>query len=133
MLRVQVLSTAGTGIGNRDSSSDDTNPPSEQEAVIRGFWRVGYKSSPYSSYLSSQATAAEVKSALESLGTSLTGQIGVDRNPAGSAGWAWSVTFYDGFTVSPPSLLRVDGHLLYSTDANASITVAMVEDPGASL
>ena len=70
---------------------------SDTEAIIRGKWRLALKESRWSDYLSTQATAAEVRDAIVGLEIGISQpDVAVTRtaNVLGT-GWAWSVTFFN--------------------------------------
>jgi hypothetical protein len=104
---VQTIYTSGSGLGNNSAIGT--------AAVIRGTWTASYRSRMTAS-LSASASAAEVKAALETIGT---GHVTVHKIPNGISGWAWQMTFYD--IQSRVSPISVDGNAIYSTNGDAKL------------
>lgn len=107
---VIMITTNGSGVGDRYTSI-------ERDAIVRGTFRVGYKSKK-TPQLSSQISAAQLKSELEKLPN--IGHISVNRNESEYGGWKWAVTFHND-TGSIPRF-TVDGSRLYSSNNDASIS-----------
>eukprot|EP01038_Epipyxis_sp_PR26KG_P006691 gene6691-9175_t len=115
---VQVITTSGYGVGNRNATT-------QSGAVVRGYWGIGYRSSRYNAWLSSQATASEVKSALTSFNLTDIQDITVTRDVSSGNGWTWSITFFN--SIEQVVTIDVDGSRLYSITSNiGSINSAQI-------
>lgn len=125
---VQVIASRGSGNGSVYAHD-------EYNAVVRGSWRLRYRSSAWSTRLSTQATAQQVKVALADLDTLDEASVAVTRvvNENRTA-WLWFVAFFDDPSVTAselprtPPLIEVDTDLVYSTSRDASITVSRASD-----
>jgi hypothetical protein len=97
-----------SGGGQAATANDDEAAygqlDADTDAIVRGKWRVAFKDSSWSDYLTTQATAAQVREAivgLTPLGKALSDStVGSDVAVTRSAnsmgtGWAWSITFFD--------------------------------------
>jgi hypothetical protein len=80
----------------------------------------------FSDYLSSQATSAQVYSALTKLGT--LGAISVNRRNGSRNGWAYSVTFHSAVGNPTTSMIYLDSKYVYSTGRDAGMKVYTVVD-----
>ena len=107
---VVTISTIGSGFGDRFAAS-------ERDAVVRGVFRVTYKSKR-SAFLSSQISAADFKIALEKLGG--FSDISVNKNESEHGGWKWAITFHNDTSRIPR--VTVDGSRLYSTNNDTAIS-----------
>lgn len=123
--RAPVQLIVASGRGNGSAYAEDEN-----DAVVRGTWRLRYRSSAWSTRLSTQATAAQVKAALANLDTLDDASIAVTRRlNEKSTAWIWAVTFFDDPLVDSrqlprtPPLVVVDAVHVYSTAGNATIAV----------
>jgi hypothetical protein len=115
---VQVITTTGTGTGNRTATE-------QLDAVVKGFWTLRYRSKGAEGVkLSSQATAQEVRDALQTLAFPELTNIGVTRRPSAGNGWSWSVTFYNEVDRVVP--IQVDSGRLWSTNFDSAATVAVL-------
>ena len=101
---VQKFEAWGTGNGT-------TGATDEHDAIVRGTWRLAFKRSTWSEYMTTQATAEEVRQAIRGLadgpGGAVVGDVSVSRdsNTQGT-GWAWRVTFHND--VGSLSLMQVN-------------------------
>jgi hypothetical protein len=119
---VQVISSYGTGEGTR-GAGEDGNP---DDAVIRGYWRIAFGGSVFSSYISAEANASDVEAALESLNT--VGDVNVTREfyndsytEGGDNGYRWLVTFITPVGDRQPVVL--DTQYIWSTNGDATFEV----------
>jgi hypothetical protein len=119
---VQVISSYGTGEGTR-GAAESGNPDDE---VIRGFWRVAFRGSAFSTYLSAAANETDVEAALESLPT--MGDVTVTREmyndtytDGGNNGYRWLVTFITPVGDRQPIVL--DTQYIWSTNDDAAFEV----------
>ena len=111
---VQRIEAWGTGNGT-------TGATDEHESIVRGTWRLAFKRSTGSEYLTTQATAEEVRQAIRGLADGPAGaavgdvSVSRDSNTQGT-GWAWRVTFHDD--VGSLALMRVDGLVATNTSVH---------------
>jgi hypothetical protein len=130
MFSIQTITTLGQGNGHRNATN-------AKDAIVKGYWFIGYRGKiAYSYQLSSQATATEVKIALQSLEYVELMNIGIMKRPSTQNGWIWSITFYDFIDMVAP--IYVDYYQLYCTqgiptvkvdyESISSVTDAMEED-----
>lgn len=119
---VQIISSYGTGEGSR-GASDDENPDDE---VIRGNWRVAFRGSAFSTYLSASANETDVEAALEGLPTmgdvTVSKEMYNDTYTAGeNNGYRWLVTFITPVGDRQPIVL--DTQYIWSTNSDAGFEV----------
>ncbi len=109
---VQVISTSGTGGGDRSDANVDNQ-------IIRGFWRVQFSSSKFSAYLSAGASASEVQTAISGLST--TGEITVSRYENAKNGFDWAVRFTT--PVGDRGVMVSDNGFLWSENGDAALEI----------
>ncbi|RYH18582.1 hypothetical protein EON65_27070, partial [archaeon] len=115
---IQVITTSGSGLGDRNSVNDI-------DAIVKGTWTLSYRYLSASTLpLSSQASAADVKAALQSLDHPDLRDIGVTRRPSSNNGWSWSITFYQA--AERIAMIDVDGMQLWCTSELATINVKLI-------
>uniref|UniRef100_A0A7S3UTI5 Fibronectin type-III domain-containing protein n=1 Tax=Heterosigma akashiwo TaxID=2829 RepID=A0A7S3UTI5_HETAK len=113
---IQVIESYGTGSGQRGSFNPD-------DSIIRGWWRIKFDGSAFTIYLSSEASAADVEGALETLET--VGDVSVTREDGtmeDGNGYRWIVTFITPVGNLDP--LEVDVTFLWTTNSDAGILVS---------
>jgi hypothetical protein len=111
---MSTIESCGSGEGSIASES-------QRNAIVRGFWRIRFRSEWSSVLLSSQATAADVFASLKNISELSDVAFKVTRSPSSCNGWIWRVVFFDSVNRFG---LEVDSKSLFSTDNNATMTVA---------
>jgi hypothetical protein len=113
----QTITSSGHGTGNRNALNAD-------DAVIKGYWTIGYRARIASDHLlSSQATASEVKRALQSLEYEELDKISVKRRPSLLSGWIWSITFHHT-SIDRVVPVTVERKYLWCTSGQPQLTVS---------
>lgn len=115
-LPLTVLNTIQScGSGEGDISSDN-----QRNAIIRGYWRISFRSEWSSMLLSSQASANDVFASLKNISELANVAFKVTRAASACNGWIWRVIFFDSVNRFG---LEVDSKSLHSTDNNVVMTV----------
>ena len=115
---VQVITTEGSGSGYRNATDPDN-------AIVKGYWSLSYRSmTGADNFLTSQATAVEVKAALQSLGHEDLDLITVTRRESLRNGWSWSITFHKDLNKISP--IEVDGTRLWCSSGVPLIYVSVI-------
>jgi hypothetical protein len=118
MRTVQVISTYGRGVGSHNATD-------QLDAVIKGYWFISYRSKSGADYaLSSQATASELKSVLQSLAHPDLDLISISRRPSTENGWSWSITFHSDLERIVP--FEIDPTQLWCTNGVPSVHVQVL-------
>ncbi len=109
---VQIISTSGSGGGDRSSANVN-------DQVIRGFWRVQFFDSEFSAYVGAGASTSEVEAVIRGLST--TGEISVSRSENAYNGFDWAVTFTT--PVGDRGVMIADSGFLWSENGDATLIV----------